>query len=238
MKEKAVLLLCVAILFALMPFMLPARSGGQPGDSPVAILHPSMLETGYIFAIWIAIHAGLLAHAVYGLGQHHSDPAWDQPRTALMAAMFCGTFWLAFAGSNPVIATGLVLIMLGFALAAALRAPRVPRWLALSPIALFAGWTTAAAAAAAGITLAGLGWLSDSAAALAGLLAVLVVAVGMQIRLGPVPEYGAAVILTMIGIAIASGNATVFWVALAGAAAMAAVTLATARSTSTRPTST
>ncbi len=231
MKEKAVLLVCMAILFALMPLMLPASGGYRPGDIPIAILHPSMQQAAPVIAIWVLIHVGLLAHAVYGLGLHHSDPAWDRPRIALMAAMFSGTLWLAFAGGNPVIAAAMALIMAGFALAAVRCAPQAPRGLALSPVALFAGWSTAAAGAAVGVGLAGSGWLSDNAAALACLLAVLIVAAWVQRRLGPVPEYGAAVILAMICIALAGrgGNATTFWAALVGAAALAAVTLVAAR---------
>ncbi len=223
MKEKAIALLCVTLLFLLTPLMLPSFDGYDPEDFPVQILRPSVQPAGYAFSIWLLIYAGLLAHAVYSLARH-SNPDWDRPRLALMGAMGAGSLWVAFAENNPVIATCIILAMLGFALAAVQRAPAQPRIVALSPVALFAGWVTAAAGAASGVTLAGLGWLSDTAAALVCLAAVLAVALPVQWRLGRVPEYGAAVIWALIGIVVANRglNPAVLTAAAAGAVLMAA----------------
>ncbi len=52
------------------------------------------------------------------------------------------------------------------ALAAFLRAdPDRDRWMLSAPTAILAGWLTAASAVSTGVTLAGYGWLSDTAAA-------------------------------------------------------------------------
>ena len=101
----------------------------------------------------------------------------------------------------------------------------------MPPIALLAGWVTAAAGAASGVTMAGLGWLTDSASAVVCILGVLAIAVAMQLRLGRVPEYSAAVVWALVGITVANWgrNAPVAWRALAGVAVMGAVTVVAGR---------
>lgn len=223
MKIRAVFLLCIAILFALTPLMLPSFDGYDPEDFPVQILRPSVQPAGYAFSIWLVIYAGLILHAGFGLLRRDTDPEWDQPRLPLAAAMICGTFWIAFAEDLPVIATITILVMLGCALAALFAAGRQDRWLLMAPIALFAGWVTAAAGAATGVTIAGLGWLSDTAAAVLCILAVLAGAGVVQWRLGRVPEYGLAVIWALAGIVVANAgiNTLVAGLAFVGAIAMA-----------------
>lgn len=228
MKIRAIFLLCLAILFAMTPLMLPGFDGYDPEDFPVRILRPAVQPAGYAFSIWLLIYAALILHAGFGLLARDMDPVWDRPRGLLMAAMVCGILWVAFAEDLPVVATIVILTMLA-GLLAALRQTSAAQdrlWL-MAPVALFAGWVTAAAGAATGVTLAGLGWLSDTAAAVAMILAVLVLAAAVQWRIGRVPEYGAAVIWALIGIVAANWglNATVSWLALAGAAVMLAVTL-------------
>ena len=145
---------------------------------------------------------------------------------ALAAAMICGIFWVAFAENNPVIATVTILIMLACVLSAVLMAARRDRWLLMMPIAIFAGWVTAAAGAASGVTIAGLGWLSDTAAAIVCILTVLVIASAVQLRLGRVPEYSAAVAWALAGIIVANVgiNTVVAGLAMMGIIVMAAVT--------------
>lgn len=219
MRVRAVFLLCLAILFALTPLMLPSFDGYDPEDFPVQIARPSVQPAGYAFSIWLVIYAGLILHAGFGLLQRADDPGWDRPRLPLMAALVLGTTWVALAEDQPVAATVTILVMLAAALAAALRTGRGDRWLLMPPVALLAGWVTAAAGAASGVTIAGLGWLSDTASAVVCILAVLALAVAVQLRLGRVPEYGAAVIWALVGIAAANRglNAPVAWLALAGA---------------------
>ena len=231
MKVRAVFLLCIAVLFALTPLMLPSFDGYDPEDFPVQILRPAVQPAGYAFSIWQLIYAGLILHAGYGLLQRHSDPGWDRPRVALMAAMLLGTTWVAFAEDQPVAATLTILVMLAAALVAVFRTGRSEFWLQMAPVALFAGWVTAAAGAATGVTLGGLGWLPDTTAAVVCILAVLAVAATVQLRLGRVWPYGFGVIWALIGIVVAnwSVNATVYWTAAAGIVAMIAVTVLAAR---------
>ena len=223
MRARAILLLCLAILFALTPLMLPSFDGYDPEDFPVRVLRPSVQPAGYAFSIWLLIYAGLILHAGYGLLQRADDPVWDRARLPLMVAMVLGTTWVALAEDQPVAATVTILIMLVAALTAVLRSGRVDRLWLMPPVALLAGWVTAAAGAASGVTLAGLGWLSDTASAVVCILAVLLLAVAMQLRLGRVPEYGAAVVWALVGIVVANWglNAPVAWLAAGGAAVMA-----------------
>ncbi|MFT4151649.1 MAG: tryptophan-rich sensory protein [Paracoccaceae bacterium] len=225
MKVRAVFLLCIAILFAMTPLMLPSFDGYDPQDFPVQILRPSVQPAGYAFSIWLLIYAGLILHAGFGLLRRDTDTDWDAPRLPLAAAMICGIFWVAFAEDHPVIATVTILIMLVCALSAVMTAGRKDRWLLMAPVALFAGWVTAAAGAASGVTLAGLGWLPDTGAAVVCILAVLAVAATVQLRLGRVPEYGLAVIWALAGIVVANVgvNTIVAGLAMIGIIAMAGV---------------
>lgn len=227
MRVRAVFLLCLAILFALTPLIIPSFDGYDPEDFPVQVLRPSVQPAGYAFSIWLLIYAGLILHAGFGLLRRADDPAWDRPRLPLMAALVLGTTWVALAEDQPVAATVTILIMLGAALIAVLRTGRKDRLWLMPPVALLAGWVTAAAGAASGVTMAGLGWLSDTGSAVVCILAVLALAAAVQWRLGRVPEYGAAVVWALLGFVAANWgpNATVAWLALAGAAVMGAVTV-------------
>lgn len=231
MRARAILLLCLAILFALTPLMLPSFDGYDPEDFPVQVLRPSVQPAGYAFSIWLVIYAGLILHAGYGLLRRADDPVWDRPRLPLMAALVLGTTWVALAEDQPVAATVTILIMLAAALTAVLRTARADRLWLMPPIALLAGWVTAAAGAASGVTMVGLGWLTDTASAVVCILGVLAIAVAMQLRLGRVPEYGAAVVWALVGITVANWglNAPVAWLALAGTAVMGAVTVVAGR---------
>lgn len=224
MKPRAVFLFCVTILFLLTPLMLPGFNGYDPEDFPVQIARPLVQPAGYAFSIWLIIYGGLLAHAGYGLIARFDHPGWDRNRLALIAALVLGTLWVAFAEDQPVIATGVILLMAVAALIAVFQTGRSDGVWQLPPIALFAGWVTAAAGVATGITLSGLGWLPDQTAALLALAAVLLVAVLLQLRLRALP-YGAAVTWALIGIVVANWgqNTPVTAAALGGAFVMAAL---------------
>jgi tryptophan-rich sensory protein len=142
MRVRAVFLLCLAILFALTPLMLPSFDGYDPEDFPVQVLQPSVQPAGYAFSIWLVIYAGLILHAGFGLLRRADDPVWDRPRLPLMAALVLGISWVALAEDQPVAATLVILIMLVAALMAVMRTGRGDRWLLMPPVALTAGWVT------------------------------------------------------------------------------------------------
>ncbi len=112
------------------------------------------------------------------------------------------------------------------------RAPGAPdRWLLLAPLAIFAGWLTAATGVSFGVLLTGFGWLTETAAALLTLAVVLAVALAIQLRLHRAPEYGLTVIWALAAVAVrnGSGNLPVTALALIGIAALALAARQTAR---------
>lgn len=235
MKLRALGLLIVSVLVTLTPAFLTGFDGYDPEDFPVQIARPLVQPAGYAFSIWGLIYLWLILHAIFGLARRADAAAWDRPRWALMAAQVLGVVWVVFAEDHPVVATGVILVMAAAALTALIQTEGGPhrgldRWLFQPPVALFAGWVTAAAGVASGITLSGLGWLDDQTAALLMLGGVLVVAGWVQLRLGQ-PTYGAAVIWALVGVVVANRgeNLPVLWAACAGAVIMAGLVLQSLR---------
>ncbi|PZQ99793.1 MAG: hypothetical protein DI533_03875 [Cereibacter sphaeroides] len=220
---KPLLVLLFALTFAISPFFTPDFRGYDPSQFPIAD-RPSILPAAYAFSIWLLIYLYLIAHAAYGLWKRAGDPAWDKVRLALIVTLAIGTAWLAVAVQNPVWASVLIIAMLIGALIAVFQAPPEPdRWLLLAPIAILAGWLTAASGVSIGVLLTGFGWLQDTSAAVVMLVAVLIVAMTVQLRLTRAPEYGLTVIWALVAVIVANGtaNLAVTLLAAIGIAAMA-----------------
>jgi hypothetical protein len=232
-RLMALLLVAATIAFAIAPFVTPPFSGYRPEQFPVPIDRQAIQPAGYAFSIWGVIYLWLILHAGFGLWARAEDPAWARVRLPLMVALLVGVVWLAIALAAPVWATVAIWIMAGGALAAFLRAPTEPdRWLLSAPLAIFAGWLTAATAVSTGAVIAGYGVLSNSGSALAMLAVVLVLAAAVQFRTPRMPVYGLTVVWALVGVVVANWGLLplVAWAAVAGAAVMLAVTgLARAR---------
>ena len=141
----------------------------------------------------------------------------------LTVAIAVGVVWLWIAGQSAIWGTVTIWIMAGTALAAFVRAPTEPdRWLLSGPLAIFAGWLTAAAAVSTGVLIAGYGVLSNTTSALAMLSLVLGIALVVQNRKPRMPVYGLTVIWALVGVIVVNqgDNALV-----AGAAAVGAVVM-------------
>ena len=223
MNIKPWLVLVAAVAFFIAPFVSPPFTGYDPGMFPVVIDRPYIQPAGYAFSIWGLIYAWLAVHAVFGVIKRADDPAWDATRLPLAGSALLGAVWLAIAGVAPVTATVVIWVMLGLALLALLRSdPARDRWLLVAPIAIYAGWLTAASAVSLGVVLAGYGWLTNTGSAIAMLALVLVIAVAVQLRKRGVLEYGAVVIWALVAVIVANwGDArTVAYVAIAGMAVM------------------
>lgn len=203
MQARAVLLVCVAALFTLTPLMLPEFRGYDPEDFWITITDPAAQPPRVTFLIWFVIYPGLLVHALHGLAKHAEDRAWDANRLMLIAAMLLGIFWVSLAETLPIFASGIMFVMALAALIALFRTGQGSFW-QQTPVAFFAGWVTAAAGMAWGVTLAGLGALSNVASAYVMLCAVLIVAICVQRALGRVPAFAAAIVWALIG--VAAGN--------------------------------
>ena len=231
MNLKPWLVLAAAVAFFIAPFVSPPFTGYAPGMFPVLIDRPYIQPSGYAFSIWGLIYTWLAVHAVFGLVKRPNDPAWDVTRFPLAGSALLGAIWLAIAGVAPVTATIVIWLMLGLALLALFRAdPARDRWLLIAPLAIYAGWLSAAASVSLGVILAGYGWLSNAGSAFAMLALVLVLAIAVQTRKRGVLEYGATVIWALIGVIVANwGDASmVAYVAMAGIVVMAG-TMAFAR---------
>lgn len=215
---KALLLLAAIAAFGIAPFVTPPFTGYDPAQFPVRIDRPSIQPAGYAFAIWSVIYLWLIAHAVFGLWQRRDDPAWDAVRLPLAASALIGAAWLSIAGASAVWGTLTIWPMALAALAAFLRAdPDRDRWMLSAPAAILAGWLTAASAVSTGVTLAGYGWLSDTAAAGAMLALVLAIAVAVQRARPAMPVYGLTVIWALAGVIVANLGANLTVAILSGA---------------------
>ncbi|MFN7224113.1 MAG: hypothetical protein ACK4MS_08845 [Paracoccaceae bacterium] len=227
MTLRAILLILATLAFGVAPFITPPFTGYDPGQFPVQITRPSVQPAGYAFSIWSVIYLWLIVHAVYGFWKRAHSFDWDEVRLPLIASLVIGTVWLAIAAKFPLLATVGILFMLATALAAFLMADEFyDRWLLAAPLAIYAGWLSAAAAVSTGVVLAGYGVLTDSESALVMVAVVLGVA-GMVQWLRPyMPVYGMTVVWALMGIVVANAQDNVFvaLVAAAAAAAMAAIT--------------
>ena len=222
-RLSALILLLVTIAFGIAPLVTPPFTGYDPALFPVEIGRPAIQPAGYAFAIWSVIYLWLIVHAVYGLWQRAEDPFWERVRLPLTVAIGVGVVWLWIAGLSAVWGTVTIWIMAAGALAAFLRAPTAPdRWLLSGPLAIFAGWLTAAAAVSTGVLIAGYGVLSNTGSALAMLGLVLVIALVVQGRKPRMPVYGLTVVWALAGVIVVNWGdlPMVTWVAVAGAGVM------------------
>ncbi|MCU0902010.1 MAG: hypothetical protein MUC82_16210 [Cypionkella sp.] len=230
MTLRAILLILVTAAFAIAPFLTPPFTGYQPGRFPVEILRPAVQPAGYAFSIWSVIYLWLILHAGYGFWKRAHSADWDAVRLPLIASLVIGMVWLAIAANYPIIATIGILFMLVTAMIAFFQADEFyDRWMLSAPLAIYAGWLSAAAAVSTGVVLAGYGLLTNTESALV-MIAIVFGVAGMVQWLRPyMPIYGITVVWALIGIVVANANDNliVAGTAAAAAAGMAAVTFYT-----------
>ncbi|MEM8631046.1 MAG: hypothetical protein AAGF74_07405 [Pseudomonadota bacterium] len=227
-RMKAILTLTAAIFFAASPFVSGAFGGFRPDQFPIPQDNPPVQPAGYAFSIWGLIYLWLIVSAVYGLFHSAEDPAWDRTRLPLILSLGVGAGWIAVALASPVWATILIWFMLITALWAFLAAPMTDRWVLRVPLALYAGWLTAASSVSIGLLGAGYGIAMGQVGwAIAAILLALVIAVLILRASAPAPEYAAALVWALIAVAVANGTAhlMITGLALLGAAALVALSL-------------
>ena len=228
--QPALLLAILAMVAA--PALTPAFTGYDPATFPVRIERPAIQPAGYAFSIWGLIYLWLLAHAVFGLSKRRNNRAFLRPALPLLVSGLLGSVWLAIASSAPITATFVILVMGGLAMLAYLRADQAQdRWLLAAPLAIYAGWLTAACGVSVGVILAGYGVLSNTGAALVMLAVVIAVALFVQARRPGMPVYGATVVWAAVGVVLANwaDTQTVALTAAGGAVIVALWTLITLR---------
>jgi len=223
-RTLAILVLVAALAFAASPLIFPGFAGYDPDRFPIPQQDPPVQPAGWAFSIWGVIYLWLIAGAGFGLWRRAEDEEWRLMRTALLASLTIGFFWLPVAQRLPGLATLMILAMLVTAVTAMIWAGRRDRWLEGRPVALYAGWLTAASGASAGIWLGGHGWLSAQAAAIVCLIAVGLLALGVQALRPREWAYPAAVIWALAGVIAANwgaGNWPVIAIAALAAALLA-----------------
>lgn len=229
-RLPAALLVLVTIAFAISPAFTPNFGGYDPDQFPLRVERPAILPAGYAFSIWGPIYLWLALHALFGLWKRPDDPVWSAVRLPLIGSVAVGAVWLAVAVRSPVMASLLIALMLALALAALVRAPKRPdRWLLLAPVAVYAGWLTAATGVSVGVLMTGYGWLDNTAAAVVMLCAVLLVAATVQRQIGRAPEYAATVNWALAAVIVANAEANLM-VTLVAAAGILVMTWAAWRS--------
>lgn len=222
---KAVLLLIAALAFAIAPFLSPDFGGFDPNRYPVPQDGPPVQPAGWAFSIWGLIYVALVAHAVVGLTLHQHDEGWQRGRVALIVSLAVGASWLPVAQVSPVWATVLIWVMLISVLLALCQMKDArPAWQSHWPVALYAGWLTAASFVSIGLLLAGYGVVSEGTAAIFALALATGFATLNQVKLGHWP-YGASVAWGLAGIAQRKVGSQMLISGFAAAAALFIVAL-------------
>ena len=203
-RKSSLLVLITALAFALSPLLSSGFNGFAPDQFPVPQIDPPVQPAGYAFAIWGLIYLWLVAGAVFGVWDRATDPDWAPMRPALTVSLLIGAGWIPVAQLSPLWATVLIWAMLISAVIALLRAGEADHGWLRAPIALYAGWLTAASSVALGLMLAGHGILSAQMAAYAGIALDLAVALAVQALRPDTLAYPAAVIWALVGVGVSN----------------------------------
>ncbi|SDI90479.1 hypothetical protein [Alloyangia pacifica] len=220
---RPLLLFLAAIAFAASPLVFPGFTGFAPDAFPVPQVDPPVQPAGYAFAIWGLIYLWLIAGTGFGLFRRSDDYDWMDHRDPLLVSLAVGIFWLPVAQVSPIAATAMIWVMLVTALLALFRAGDMDRWWQIAPIAIYAGWLTAASCVSIGLLLAGYGLLPETPAALAALALALTLSVVAQYRLHRAPLYGITVIWALVAVIVANASPLNFAVAGLAAAGIFAI---------------
>lgn len=224
---KPILILAAAIAFALSPFLLPEFGGFDPKLYPVPQDNPAVQPAGWSFAIWGIIYLSLICHGTFGLIKRKTDKMWDQGRISLFLSLVIGAIWLPVAFVSPIWATILIWAMLITVLISLYQTRNAtPEWAAAWPVALYAGWLTAASFVSIGLILAGYGFVGEVPAAIIALVLATPFAVIHIYKLKHW-TYGAAVSWGLIAIAVNNwdNNSLLVWLSVAAAVIVIGTTI-------------
>jgi hypothetical protein len=218
-KVLAAFVAIVTLTFVLSPLASTGFNGFSRDQFPVPQQNPPVQPAGYAFSIWGLIYLWLILGAGYGILRAANNPDWQAMRAPLALSLTLGTFWIAAANTAPVLATVMIVAMAAAAIIAMLRAGQDQPWLLVRPVALYAGWLTAATGVAIGVLLGGYGILPEQPAAILCLVAVLAVALVVQSFRPQEWAYPAAVVWALIGVLVANlpvANWSIIILAVAG----------------------
>ena len=147
----ALSVLAAAIAFAMSPWLSGGFAGFSPAQFPVKQDFWPVQPAGWAFSIWGVIYTWLIFGAVWGLINAPHNPNWRPMRQLLLVSLGVGAFWVMAANASPVLATFMIVAMAVLAITAMMRAGlENPAW-QVRPVALYAGWLTAATGVGAGV---------------------------------------------------------------------------------------
>ena len=201
-KLLATLVLIATILFVISPWLTPGFNGFDTDRFPVPQIDPPVQPAGYAFAIWGLIYLWLIVGGLYGLFRASEDDDWQAMRPALLASLLVGIFWIAVANTSPVWATVMIVFMAATAIRAFLRSGHYDALFQTWPVALYAGWLTAATGVGIGVLLGGYGLLSPQSAAFLCLVGVLATALLVQSERPENWGYPAALVWALAGVIV------------------------------------
>lgn len=210
----AIAVVVAAVAFALSPFLTRGFAGYRPEQFPVVLDFWPVQPAGWAFSIWGLIYIWLIAGALWGAYNAPRDRHWQKMRVPLLASLVLGVFWIAAANAAPILATLMIFAMAACAIFAMLRAGDDDRIWQVRPVALYAGWLTAATGVGTGVVLGGYGVLTAQAAALSMLVIVLLVALTVQSFRPAEWAYPAAIKWALCGV-IAANLPTSNWPVIA-----------------------
>lgn len=223
----------LTLTFVLSPLASEPFTGFRADQLPFPQIDPPVQPAGYAFAIWGVIYIWLVVSAGFGVLRRASAADWDHVRWPLTLSLLAGTPWLWVATRSALAAGVLIFVMLIPAVIALLRTPVRDRLWLRTPLALYAGWLTAASCVSLATIAAGYGiGLGAYFWAVIGIGLAFVIARWTQARRVDTPEYSLAVIWALIGIVVANGAV---YPGLAGMAAAGALALALFWWTDRRP---
>jgi hypothetical protein len=204
MRVLPFLSLIATLAFVLSPLVTEPFSGFERDQFPIPQIDPPVQPAGYAFGIWGLIYLWLVVSAIYGAAARRDDAGWHRMQGPLILSLGPGAAWLWVAGESPEWAAVLIIWMLGTAVWAMLQAPARDRWLAQAPVAIYAGWLTAAAHVSLGLLLGGYGIATPEVAAV--IVLCIAVAVGLAVFLTRphAPEYALTLIWALVGVLVAN----------------------------------
>lgn len=215
-KIFAYLTLALSIAFAISPAFTSPFTGFTASQLPIPQIDPPIQPAGYAFSIWGVIYIWLIVSGVYGVWKRADAQDWHDARAPLILSLAVGVPWLMIANASAIWATITILIMAFGAIWALIKAPAQDRWWFQAPVALYAGWLTAASWVSIATTFAGYGIAFGAFTwALVGIIGALIVAIAVLRKRPNAPEYVVSIIWALIGIVVANGTALVSVSALA-----------------------
>lgn len=234
-RAWAIIVAILTITFVLSPAFTEPFMGYTTEQLPFVVENPPIQPAGYAFSIWGVIYTWLLVSAGFGLWKRRDDASWDTPRMALTLSLAVGTFWLWIANQSAIWGSISIVFMMVTALAAMIATPKKDIWWLAVPVALYAGWLSAASIVSVMVSIAGYGYSGWITSALIGIAIAVALACIIQRRRPAVFAYSIPVVWALIAIVVANMGGAMMVQIFAGVAAVIVTLFAATSYIAARP---